>query len=253
MASERFEELRNSDSAKQAWSVLVFFPEFNGIPEATFKWSTIDDLELEDYTYNKKLSSIPQVRHQKDRGNDYAEFAIANKNNEMHNLLYPYQDNIEVAEITIRYALEIDKDFYESEIVFFGYAKDFNLDDSDFTIKFTANSDMSREKYLVGGRVLTRERCGALFNVNGVLPPNAKALCTWQTSQGGNPLFCSKFLNGVNSCAAHNNTHQFAAVTGKANALVTITPLRDNTQGGFDYSTQSPDRQAFIDYGYNNF
>lgn len=235
MASEQFEAIRNSDTSTTVWCVYVNIPESLEFSEKEFCWSTLDNVELEDgNTYRKMLVNPPACRHQRDRGNDYAEFTIFNKNNALHAQLFPFQDYLETAKVIIRECYQIDLDYFESEIVWYGFIKDFSLNDADKTIQFNCISDMSRDNRRVSSRVMTRERCGTNFSF-GLLPSDAKTPCTWQTSQGGNPNYCSKFYTGIDGCEAHNNTHQFYAVTGLSNAVVEVTPNLQGYLGGFDY------------------
>jgi len=239
MGSAAFEAKREAIDAVAVWTVHLHFPAFGPLAEKDFYWSTGDDVELEDgNVYVQKLRSIPRGRHQKDRGNDYAEFSVANPNNILYTEIQPYEDLIEFVEVTIRECFEIEKALYESETKFFGYVKDFTNNTQELELAFTAMSDLSRPNHLVGNRILTRERCGTNFNVNGTIPPYTPGVpCTWQTIQGGNPLTCTKFLKGVDGCEAHNNTHQFFAVEGYKTADVEILPSGGGDETGFPYET----------------
>lgn len=230
--SDAFEEKRNAKEATAAWSVKVTFPAFEALPAKSFYWGTTT-FEVDDETFNHKLIEVPKGRHQRDRGNDYAEFQASNPNNALYNDFYPYEDLIERAEVVIKECYEIELGLYESETRFFGYLKDFTLQESDKSLKFTAMSDLSRSGFLVGGRILTRERCGTDFNVNGLISPLISP-CGWQTIQGGNPLFCSKYMDGVDGCNAHNNSHRFYAIKGLSDAEVQV--IAGSTQG-FPYQT----------------
>jgi hypothetical protein len=228
MASASYEEKRESKEAIAVWSAKVSFPAFKTIPAKTFYWGT-SDFEVDGDSFKRKLIEVPKGRHQRDRGNDYAEFQASNPNNALYNEFYPYEDLIERAEVEIKECYEIELGLYESEIRFYGYLKDFTLTESDKALKFTAMSDLSRSGFLVGGRILTRERCGTEFNYNGLLSPLVSA-CGWQTIQGGNPVYCSKFLKGADGCA------------GLSDAEVEVVAGGTGTQG-FPYQTG---RSCFI-------
>lgn len=231
--SQAYEDKREAKETVAIWTVKVSFPAFESLEARDFFWAT-SAIEVDGEDFLHKLTAVPTGRHQRDRGNDYAEFSASNPNNALYNDFYPYEDLIERAEVLIKECYEIDYGYFESEIRFFGYLKDFSLDESSKTLNFTAMSDLSRTGFLVGGRILTRERCGTGFNVNGLLAPDAPDFdpCGWQTIQGGNPLFCSKFLKGVDGCESHNNTHRFYAVKGLSDAKV--EQISGNATG-FDY------------------
>lgn len=243
MASALFEAQRASLEAVAVWTVHIYFPAFELLSAKDFRWATGQGIELEDgFIYEQRLTDIPKGRHQRGRGNDYAEFTASNPDYALYQELLPYQDLIEKAEVTIAKAYEITKDLWESEIQFFGYLKDFTLDDTDKTFKFTAFADISRSGFPVGGRILTRERCGTEFNFNGVADPTYH-ICGWQTAQGGNATFCSKKKKGVDGCAAHNNLGRFFAVEGLSTADVQIT-TNGLDGSGWDYGT---DRSCFAE------
>lgn len=232
MASESYEEKRNAKEAVAVWSAKVSFPAFEALPEKNFFWGSAD-FDVDGESFKHKLIDVPKGRHQKDRGNDYAEFQASNPNNALYNEFYPYEDLIERAKVVIKECYEIERGLFESEVRFYGYLKDFTLEESDKALKFTAMSDLSRTGFLVGGRILTRERCGTDFNVNGLKSPLLSP-CGWQTIQGGNPVFCSKFLKGADGCQAHNNTHRFYAIQGLSDAEVQVVA---GSSQGFDYAT----------------
>lgn len=235
MASINYEEKRESISAVAVWAVKVSFPAYGELEAKDFFWST-SKFEVDDEVYNHQLTSNPSGTHTRDRGNDYASFQASNPNNSLYNQFYPYEDLIERAEVTIKECFEIELGYFESEIRFFGYLKDFNLVERDKSLQFTAFSDLSRGGFLVGGRVLTRERCASAFPVNGVITPSSFP-CGWTTAQGGNPLYCSKFLQGADGCASHNNTHRFYAITGLADAVIEVI---SGNGSGFPYGTEPP-------------
>jgi hypothetical protein len=245
--SVEFEQKRNDTlNTVAAWSVHIKFPDFEEFTEQNLYFSTTENFDLGDgNVYQGKLLSC-KGRHQRDRGNDYAEFVVANPNNSTYQDIYPYEDLIEKAEVTISECYEIEDGYFESEIRFFGYLTDFTLNDKQKTLDFTCLSDMSRGGYPVGGQILTRERCGAEFPYNGSSSP-AFELCGWQTSQGGNPLLCTRLLKGIDGCEAHNNEHRFFAVTGLTETPVQIIATETNFVGeqvyfypsGFDYETRA--------------
>lgn len=246
--STAFEAQRSATEAVVSWCVAIHFPAFEGISAKDFYWATGPGIELDDgHTYEQRLVDVPKGRHQQGRGNDYAEFAVSNPDYASYQELLPYEDLIEKAEVTIRKAYAIGTDLWESEIMFFGYLKDFTLDDTSKDFKFTSISDMSRTNFFVGNRILTRERCGTEFNVSGL---NAAQYhrCGWQTAQGGNPLFCSKLLDGVDGCGSHNNTPRFYAVPGLTTAIVSIVNPGDDDPGGFGYGNGGLcfDASAFV-------
>lgn len=230
--SEAFEEKRNATEAVAAWTVKVSFPEFGELDAQDFFWATTP-MEVDGENFEHTLTEIPNGQHQADRGGDMAKFSAANPNNALYDIFYPYEDLIERAEVIIKECYEIEVGYWESEVRFFGYLKDFDVNNE--TLNFTAMSDLSRTGFLVGGRILTRERCGTSFNVNGLLSPEDDP-CGWQTIQGGNPVFCSKLEFGVDGCASHNNTHRFYAVKGLSDARVSLIT---GNASGFDYQTGS--------------
>lgn len=236
MASTNYEAQRNANSAVAVWTVHLHFPAYGALPAKDFYWATADGIELEDgNTYERQLTAYPKGRHQRDRGNDYCEFSVANPGHSLYQEVYPYEDIIERCEVVVRECFEIETDYYESEIRFVGYLKDFTLADTELSMQFTALSDMSRLNFFVGNRILTRERCGTEFNFDGLNDPETHP-CGWTTAQGGNPDFCSKFLNGVDGCKAHNNSHRFYAVTGLTTATVEV--IQGNIDpNGFPYDS----------------
>lgn len=224
MASALFEEQRDATTAVAVWTVHIFFPAFQDLPAKNFYWATSDQIELEDgNVYTRQLTDPPRGRAQRDRGNDYAEIVVSNPDNALYQDIRPYENLIEKAEVTIRECYQIEPGLYESEVRFFGSLKDFTHNHADNVLNITAMSDMSRSNYWVANRVLTRERCGTEFNFNGLGDPTVH-ICGWQTAQGGNPDFCTKFLDGPDGCKAHNNSHRFFAVTALATAPITIMP-----------------------------
>lgn len=234
MGSALFEAERAKPTAIAVWTVHISFPAFGDLDAKDFYWATGKNIELEDgQVYTQILTEVPRGRHQKGRGNDYAEFNAGNIDYSVYQEIYPYQDLIEKAYVIVRKAYEVSRDYWESEVQFIGYLKEFTLDDTDKSFKFTVNSDMSRNGFLVGNRIMTRERCGTEFNTSGLADPEFHK-CGWQTAQGGNPLFCSKKLKGVDGCEAHNNTHRFFAVTALATAPVTVFSGGGVGGGGWD-------------------
>jgi hypothetical protein len=233
-----FNQVRESPDAVSVWTVKVTFPAFGILPERILTWSTVADVELENGDmFSKALTDPPKMRHQRDRGNDYAEFSVADPGKIFYQSILPYEDLIETASVEIREAYEVVAGYFASEINFYGFLKDFQIDDTNNVLGFTVLSDMSRGGFFAGNRILTRERCGTAFNVNGVLAPE-DSICGWQTSQGGNALFCSKLLLGVDGCAAHLNTHRFYAVTALSTSAVQIIGNEiPGSGGGWDYET----------------
>lgn len=241
MASASYEAKRNLNEVVAVWTAHISFPAYAGLLAKNFYWSTADQIELEDGNiYVRQLTDIPKGRHQHDRGNDYAEISVSNPDHTLYNQLLPYEDLIEKCSITIREAYEIETDYYHSEIKFKGFLKDFSQTDQGQNLKITATSDMSRSGFPVGNRILTRERCGTEFNINGLISPTI-SLCGWQTAQGGNPLYCSKRLEGVDGCKAHNNEARFYAINGISTAVVTVVGSGDGGGGdtGWFYNSGS--------------
>lgn len=232
-----FEEKRDDKlNTVAVWAVSVKIPAFEEFAEKNFYWSTSNQFDLGDGNVYQGLLKSCRGRHQRDRGNDYAEFVVGNPNSLTYQDIYTHEDLIEKAEITVRQCFEIEDGYFESEIIFFGYLADFTVNDKEKSLDFTANSDLSRNGFSVGGRILTRERCGAEFNYNGV--ENATYhLCGWQTIQGGNATFCTRYLKGIDGCEAHNNDHRFYAVTGLVETPIQIVPV-DVSPTGFDYETR---------------
>lgn len=237
MGSISFEAKRQSLDATSVWTVHLHFPAFGLLPAKDFYWSSGEKIELEDGNiYVGQLRSVPRGRFQKDRGNDYAEFSVSNPEGEIYAQLQPYENLVEKAVCIIREAFALDIDLFESEIRYYGYIKDFTVNDGDHSVDFTSLSDMSRPGFLVGNRILTRERCGTEFNVNGLNDP-AFHKCGWTTPQGGNPVFCSKLFDGVDGCNAHNNTHRFYAVPALSTVAIEVIPSSDIDPGGWDHES----------------
>lgn len=223
--SVAFEAQRNSTEAVAVWCIWIHFDAFFSIPAKDFYFSSSENIDLPvgdtvQIFLKGYMKDIPKGRHQKDRDNDYCEFSLFNGGNATYQEFRPYENIIERGEIVIYHCLELEKDLYEGEIRFVGYLKDFTVAESDKSLRFTAFSDLSRKGFQVGNRILTRERCGTEFNFGGTYPPDAPRPCTWQTIQGGNPDFCSKYLNGTDGCIAHGNAHQFFAVTALSKAII---------------------------------
>lgn len=232
-----FEDARQQNEATPAWLIWIHFDAFFDIPAKDFYFSSTENIDfpvngVEKTFVGKLMRDIPKGRHQRDRGNDYCEFAFLNSGNATYQDFLDYQDIIERGRVTIFYCLNMGLDYYEGETRFVGYLKDSTLDEKDKSLRFTAFSDMSRSGFPIGAVILTRERCRAEFNYNGTFAPDAYRLCTWQTIQGGNPLNCTKYLRGVDSCIAHGNAHQFAAVPALSTAEITFVPRGDT---GFPY------------------
>lgn len=234
MASALYEAKRNENAVVSVWAVHISFPAFGDLSAKDFYWSTVENLELNSQIYTKNLKDVPRGRHQSDRGNDYAEITVTNIDHVLYQEILPYEDLIEKCSVTIYQCYEIDTDYYESEIKFVGYLKDFQFGDEDRSMKITCVSDMSRAGFPVGNRILTREKCGTAFNTDGTLSAT-ESICGWQVAQGGNPDYCSKLLTGVDGCESHNNTHRFYAITGLNGATVTITT--DPGDGGWNYGS----------------
>lgn len=234
MASAEYEAQRAATPTVSVWAAHLYFPAFGELAAKNYYWSTADNVELEDGNlYEQQLKDVPKGRHQAGRGNDYAELVVTDPIHELYDELHDYENVMEFAEVTIRQAYEIETDYYHSEIKFRGYLKDFSITDEDHSIKLTAHAVSSRSNLPVGNRPLTRERCGTFFNVNGLLSPTDSP-CGWQTSQGGNPAYCSKYYAGVDGCESHNNTHRFYAIRGLSTATVTIIP---DGSTGWDYGS----------------
>lgn len=239
MASAIYEQRRQEKNVPTAWLVHIHFDEFQSLPEKDFYFSSTKNMEINLDTGTNEirglLSAFPLGRHQRDRGNDYAEFVLVNPNNTTYQDFVDYQPIIERGELTIYQCLLVDKNFWEGEIRFVGYLKEFTLNEADKTLDFTAMSDMSRTGFAVGVRILTRERCGTEFNTNGLNSALYHA-CGWQTSQGGNATFCSKYLKGADGCISHGNAHRFYALP--ALSVADITFVQDGTVD-FPYETGS--------------
>lgn len=227
MASELYEIQRNKKEAVTVWLVHIHFDDFFEIEGADFYFATTKGIEFpignDLIKFNDKLASFPKGRHQRERGNDYAEFSLLNQQSATYQDFLRLEEIIEKGEVAIYQCLEIEKDYYEGEIKFIGYLKDFTLSESDKSLKFTAIADTSRTGFPVAARILTRERCGTIFNFNGLNPPEYHA-CGWQVAQGGNPERCTYLLEGEDGCIAHGNAHRFFAVPALATAEITFVP-----------------------------
>jgi hypothetical protein len=237
MPSALYEIQRAKEEAVTIWLLHLHFDAYFDIPAKDFYFASTSYIDFyiddEEIRFDFGLTEVPKGRHQRDRGNDYAEFSIINDGNANYQDFRPYEDIIERGYLHIYQALQIDKDYYEGEIKFVGYVQDFTLDETSKSLKFTALSDMSRKNFYVAARILTRERCGTEFNFDGLNAPEFHA-CGWQTIQGGNPDHCTKFLEGEDSCVAHGNAHRFFAVPGLSTANVEFVP---NGEVDFPYNT----------------
>jgi hypothetical protein len=243
VASIFYEQKRNSPDAVAVWTVHLHFDPFETLPAYDFYWSTTQTgvTLADDNFYEHALTEPAKGRHQRDRGNDYSQFSVANPDNRIWDQLMPLEDLFERGEIVVCECYEIAGGYFEEEIRFIGFVKDFTVNDAGPTVDFTCQSDMSRTGFLVGNRILTRDRCGTAFNINGLVPAN-KHLCGWQTSQGGNPLFCSKLVEGIDGCKAHNNLHRIIMVPGLNSAIVEVVApgaggFGTGDETGFDYQT----------------
>jgi len=239
MASILYENQRKNPSAVVAWVLHIHFDEFFDIPAKDFYFATTRGMETDFDTGGEEirglLSGVPLGRQQRERGNDYAEFVLANPHNDTYQDFLDYEDLIERGKVRIFQCFQIEKDYWEGEQRFYGYLKDFTLNETDKTLEFTCVSDMSRTGFLVGARILTRERCGAEFNYNGARDPLYDP-CGWTLAQGGNPLFCSKYLRGVDGCIAHGNAHKFYALPALSIAAIEFVP---DTEIDFPYDTRA--------------
>lgn len=226
MGSVEFEAKRNS-KAVAVWLLHIHFDAFFLVAQKDFYFSTTKNIEFEVASeievFRGRLRDVPKGRHQKDRSNDYAEFYLSNPNNDTYQDFLDYENHIEKGEVTIYECYEIEKDYYEGEVRFVGYLKNFTVNESNKSLDFTAVSDMSRTGFNVGARILTRERCGTEFNYGGLNSPEFHH-CGWQLIQGGNLDFCSKYLKGVDSCVAHGNAHRFYALPALAIAAIEFVP-----------------------------
>jgi len=239
MASILYEAQRQNPNAVSAWLLHIHFDAFFEVPAKDFYFSTTERMETDLDTGLQEirglLSAVPLGRHQRERGNDYAEFVLSNPHNDTYQDFLDYEDLIERGKVRIFQCFQVEKDYWEGEQRFNGYLKDFTLNESDKTLDFTCVSDMSRTGFLVGARILTRERCAAEFNYNGARDPLYDP-CGWTLAQGGRGDFCSKYLKGVDSCTAHGNTHKFFALPALSIAAIEFVP---DTDIDFPYDTHA--------------
>jgi hypothetical protein len=235
--SALYDELREAGGVALAWTVHIQFPQFEEFDELNLYYTTAQNLDIGDGNIYLPLLSSVKGRHQSDRGNDYAEFSLLNPNHSTYQDFITREDLIEKAVVIINECLGVGDDFYEPEYRFKGYLADFTQNDSSKTLDFTAYSDMSRQGIKVGGLILTRERCRHEFNYMGLKDPDTDG-CGWQVAQGGNPVYCSRYLKGIDGCEAHNNEHRFGAVTGLVDTPIQIIPPEQfQYPTGFDYET----------------
>lgn len=246
--SAEYEAERNSKGAVVVWMLHLHFDAFFDLPAKDFYFSTVKGTtelflngNVEQFT--GKLASTPQGRHQRESRNDYAEFSLGNSHNATYQDFLDYEPLIEKGEVLIMECYEIGREsgYYEGETRFVGYLKDFTVNESDQSLDFTCVSDMSRTGFAVGARILTRERCGTLFNYGGLNSPEYHP-CGWQVNMGGNPDFCSHYLKGVDSCVAHGNPHRFYAVPALSVASIYFVQQGEvdfpyNTDGCFAEDT----------------
>ena len=212
-----------------AGAVALHFPAFDDLPEKTFYFGT-RRFEVDGEEYNRALADMPYIRTQKGLGQDGAEFSVNDPESEWYEQLKPYEDVVVDTSCTIKECLLTEIGLFESETVLPGFLEQMTLNESSLQINFSAISDMSRTGFLTGGRILSQRYCAAAFNKNGLLSPLISA-CGWQTAQGGNPLFCTHKLKGVDGCEDHFNDHRYFAVEALTSAEITNT----SGGGGFSY------------------
>jgi hypothetical protein len=238
--SAEYNLMRESKNVVAIYLLHIHFEAFFDIPAKDFYFSStkgVTEFPINNVVqeFQGTLSAIPNGRHQREARNDFADFSLANPENVTYADFVAYEDIIERGEVTIFECLELGKDYYEGETRFVGYLKDFTFNEAETSLDFTCVSDMSRTGYAVGARILTRERCGTLFNYGGTNPPEFH-FCGWQLAQGGNPNNCTHYLKGVDGCVAHGNAHRFFAVPALSVAEITFV---QSGEVDFPYNSDS--------------
>ena len=233
MASAAFEKERNKDSAIRNDAVKIILPAFGDLPQKTLRFGT-SKFHLDDELYEDKLNDSPSDRSKRGFAQDFAEFNINDVESKIYDSIKPYEEVIEDSEVIIYETYYTENDLHESEIYHNGSLESFSFSESDNTLRFSSIGDMTKPGYPVGGRILTQRYCAATFNVNGLKSPLLDP-CGWQPAQGGNPVFCTHRLKGVDGCEDHNNSHRIVAVEGLTAADVQIVAGGGLGGGGWDY------------------
>jgi len=213
-----------------AGGVALTFPAFDDLPEKKI-WLGTRHFEGDDgETYVRALPEMPLLRTQKGIGNDSLEFAVNDTDSGWYEQIKPYQDVVSDTAVVARDFLLTKLGIFESEITLDGVLEAMSLNESNLQIQFSAISGMSRSGFLVGGRILTQRYCAAKFNKNGLKNPLFDA-CGWTATQGGNPIFCTHKLKGMDGCADHFNDWRLFAVEALTTATITTT----EGAGGWGY------------------
>jgi len=229
MASAEFETARKNPSAFMAGGIVLTFPAFDDLPEKKLFLGTRNFEEGAD-EYKPALADMPYLRTQKGLGQDGVDFTINDPKSVWYEQIKPYEDVIVDTECVAKEFLKTKNEVFESEILLSGFLDQMTLSEGSLSLPFSATSDMSRTGFLVGGRILTQRYCAAKFNKNGLKNPLYDA-CGWQPEQGGNPVFCTHKLKGLDSCEDHRNEWRYLAVEALTSAEITTT----EGGGGFEY------------------
>lgn len=216
-----------------AGGVKLSFPAFDAEPALTKYFGTMNfEVDGEEYQYG--LSEMPYVKTQMGTAQDTADFSINDPKNEIYDEIRTYEDVFEDTEVVVKECLKTSLGIFESDIVHNGFIERTSISDSNHGLNISSIADTSKTGNLVGGRILTARNCGWPFNKNGAVAAHLHP-CGWQTAQGGNPLFCSHKLKGVDGCEAHNNVWRYGAVPALTTAPVVY--VGDGGIGGTGWET----------------
>lgn len=234
MPSANFEAARKNPSAFMAGGVALTFPAFDALPEKKLYLGT-RGFECDGEEYIEALPDMPYLRTQKGLGQDGVDFTVNDPKTLWYEQIKPYEDVIVDTACIVKECLKTKDGVFESEIILSGFLEQMSLNEGSLSLPFSAVSDMSRTGFLVGGRILTQRYCAAKFNKNGLRDPLFDA-CGWQPAQGGNPVFCTHKLKGLDGCEDHLNDWRYFAVEALTSAEITTT----TGGGGFDYGGTNP-------------
>lgn len=233
MTTPAYEAARKQNSVFMAGGVSLTFPAFDDLPEKKLFLGTRDFEGDDGETYRTALPDMPVLSTQDGTGRDGLGFSINDPQSRWYEILKPYEDVVVDTETVCREFLKTENGIFESEIILNGFLEQMNLSESSLQIQFSAVSDMSRTGFLVGGRILTQRYCAAKFNKNGLKNP-LYDVCGWTSAQGGNPVFCTHKLKGLDGCEDHLNDWRIFAVEALTSAEITTT----EGGGGFDYGNE---------------
>src|SRR5689334_1403405 len=121
-----FETIRNSNEAVAIWLIHLHFDAFLSIPAKDLFFSSTEDVDFPiDNTGDKRfigrlMKDVPKGKHQRDRGNDTAEFSFLNTGNQTYQDFLAYRDIMKRGKVNIYHCLGFGGGYYEGEIRFVG-------------------------------------------------------------------------------------------------------------------------------------